>query len=254
MMHQRLLFCLALLALNLSGCDRPGASAVPLTSGGVPAPILLFSGTGTSPNDVAAIETLLEQSRISYSTASSAQLDAMSAAPLRAYRLIIVPGGDFTRIGIGLKKETAAKLRDAVQHGVSYLGICAGAFFAGRSPYNGLNLTSGVQFGFYSAEARGIRKAAVPVSGAGTPTLDQYWEDGPQLTGWGGVVGRYPDGTPAVVQGRSGDGWIILTGIHAEAPESWRGGMDFTTPVSADHAYAITLIRAALERRPLPHF
>jgi hypothetical protein len=253
MKHQRRLFCIVLFALNMSSCDRPDASAVPLTSGRVPS-VLLFNGTGTSSNDVAAIEALLEKSRIAYSTANSAQLDEMSAAQLRTYRLVIVPGGDFTRIGTGLKKETTAKLRDAVQNGVSYLGICAGAFFAGRSPYNGLNLTSGVQFGFYSAEARGIRKAAVPIAGAGTPTLDQYWEDGPQLTGWGAVVGKYPDGTPAVVQGRSGDGWIILSGVHPEAPENWRGGMDFTTPASVDHDYAITLIRAALERRPLPHF
>jgi hypothetical protein len=253
MKDQRHLFCLALFALTLSGCDRPGASAVPLTSGRVP-PILLFNGTGASPNDVAAIETLLEKSRFSYSTASSAQLDKMSAARLRTYHLIIVPGGDFTRIGKGVRKETAAKLRDAVQYGVNYLGICARAFFAGRTPYNGLNLTSGVQFGFYSAEALGVRKAAVPISGAGTPTLDQYWEDGPQLTGWGAVVGRYPDGTPAVVQGQSGNGWIILTGVHAEAPESWRGGMEFSTPASADHDYALTLVRSALERRPLPHF
>jgi len=253
MKDQRHLLCLALFALNLASCDRPGASAVPLTSARVP-PVLLFNGTGTSPNDVAAIETLLEKSQISYSTANSAQLDEMSAVRLRAYRLIIVPGGDFIRIGNGLKKDTVAKLHDAVQRGVNYLGVCAGAFFAGRTPYNGLNLTSGVQFGFYSAEARGVSKAAVPISGAGTPTLDQYWEDGPQLTGWGAVVGRYPDGTPAVVQGQSGNGWIILTGIHAEAPESWRGGMEFATPASADHDYAVMLIRAALERRPLPHF
>jgi hypothetical protein len=251
MENQRRLFCIVLLALNLSGCDRSGA--VPLTSARLP-PVLLFNGTGTSPNDVAAIETLLANSRIAYSTANSAQLEEMSAPRLRTYRLIVVPGGDFTRIGTGLKKDTATKLRDAVQHGVNYLGICAGAFFAGRSPYNGLNLTSGVQFGFYSAASRGIRKMAVPVSGAGTPTLDQYWEDGPQLTGWGAVAGRYPDGTPAVVQGQYGDGWIILTGVHPEAPARWRGGMDFTTPASADHDYAVTLIRSALERRPLPHF
>jgi glutamine amidotransferase-like uncharacterized protein len=253
MKHKSHLFCLAFLAVNLWCCHRPGASAVPLTSGRVP-PILLFNGTGTSPNDVAAIESLLEKSRISYSTASSPQLDEMSAAQLRAYHLIIVPGGDFTRIGIGLKKTTTAKLHNAVQYGVNYLGICGGAFFAGRSPYNGLNLTSGVQFGFYSAERRGVRKAAVAISGARTPTLDQYWEDGPQLTGWGAVAGKYPDGTPAVVQGQSGNGWIILTGVHPEAPESWRNGMDFSTPASADHDYAVTLIRAALERRPLPHF
>lgn len=249
----RQLLCLVLVALGVSGCDRPGRSAVPLTSDRVPS-VLLFNGTGTSPNDVAAIETLLARDEISYSTASSAQLDGMDGARLRTYRLVIVPGGDFTRIGNGVRKETAVKLRDAVQSGVSYLGICAGAFFAGRSPYNGLDLTSGAQFGFYSAEARGVRKAAVAISGAGTPTLDQYWEDGPQLTGWGEVVGKYPDGTPAVVQGKSGDGWVILTGVHPEAPESWRRGLDFTTPASVDHAYAVALIRSALERRPLPHF
>jgi glutamine amidotransferase-like uncharacterized protein len=253
MKDQRLLLCLVLFALSLFGCHRPGAAAVPLTSGRVP-PVLLFNGTGASPNDVAAIETLLEKSRISYSTASSAQLDEMSAARLRSYHLVIVPGGDFTRFGTGLGKKTPAKLRDAVQSGVSYLGICAGAFFAGRTPYNSLNLTSGVQFGFYSAERRGVRKAVVQISGAGTPTLEQYWEDGPQLSGWGTVVGRYPDGTPAVVQGRAGDGWIILSGIHPEAPDSWRGDLDFTTPATVDHAYAVTLIRSALDRRPLPHF
>ncbi|HEV7572671.1 MAG TPA: BPL-N domain-containing protein [Thermoanaerobaculia bacterium] len=250
---QRRFFCLALVVLTVSGCDRPRASAVPLTSSRV-SPILLFNGTGTSPNDIAAIETLLLKSQISYSTANSAQLDEMSAARLRTYRLVVIPGGDFTRIGMGLKKDTATKLRDAVRSGVNYLGICGGAFFAGRSPYNGLNLTSGVQFGFYSAEARGTRKAAVPISGAGTPTLDQYWEDGPALTGWGSVIGRYPDGTPAVVQGQSGGGWMILSGVHPEAPENWRGGVDFDTPASVDHDYAIALIRAALERRPLPHF
>jgi glutamine amidotransferase-like uncharacterized protein len=253
MKDQRHLIFLVVFAITLSNCNRPRASAVPLTSGHV-ASVLLFNGTGTSPNDVAAIEALLEKSRISYSTASSSQLDDMSAARLRTYHLVIIPGGDFTRIGTGVRKETSAKLRDAVQHGVSYLGICAGAFFAGRSPYNGLNLTNGERFGFYSAEARGVRKAAVPITGVGTATLDQYWEDGPQLTGWGAVVGRYPDGTPAVVQGRSEDGWVILTGIHPEAPESWRRGMGFTTPASVDHAYAVTLIRSGMERRPLPHF
>lgn len=253
MKDRRHFLCVVFIALNLWACDRPGARAVPLTSERVP-PVLLFNGTGTSPNDVTAIETLLAKNGISYSTASSAQLDGMSAARLRSYRLVIVPGGDFTRIGMGLSKETSGKLRDAVQSGVSYLGICAGAFFAGRSRYNGLNLTSGVQFGFYSAEARGIRKAAVRISGPGTQTLEQYWEDGPQLSGWGAVIGQYPDDTPAVVQGRFGDGWIILSGIHPEAPESWRRGMNFTTPASVDHAYAMTLVRAALDRHPLPHF
>ena len=85
-------------------------------------------------------------------------------------------------------------------------------------------------------------------------TLEHYWEDGPQLSGWGAVIGKYPDGTPAIVQGTCGGGWVILSGVHPEAPSSWRRGMTFATPVSADTAYAWTLIHAALNREPLPHY
>lgn len=242
---------ISLLAIGLTGCKTQGA--VPLTSSSVP-PVLLFDGTGASANDVAAIEAILVDNQLQYSTANSSQLGDMSASRLRTYRLLIVPGGDFVAIANGLTTQTTAKLRDAVQHGLNYLGICAGGLFAGHSIDNGLNLTSGVRFGFYSAEDRGTRKAAVPISSAGAPTLDQYWEDGPQFTGWGAVVGRYPDGTPAIVEGTSGDGWVILSGVHPEAPANWRHGMTFTTPVSVDHAYAATLMRAALNRTRLPHF
>jgi glutamine amidotransferase-like uncharacterized protein len=213
--------------------------------------VLLFSGAGTSPNDVAAIETILGSNHLNYSTANSLQLNQMGESQIRAYRLLIVPGGNFVDIGNGLTSSTITHIRNAVRNGVNYLGICAGGFFAGNSPYNGLNLTSGVRFRFYAAEDRGIRKAAVAITGAGTPTLDQYWEDGPQFTGWGAVVGKYPDGTPAIVEGTFGGGWVILSGVHPEAPAPWRRGMTFTTPASVDNAYAWTLIHAALNRVPL---
>jgi glutamine amidotransferase-like uncharacterized protein len=178
----------------------------------------------------------------------------MGEARLRGYRLLIVPGGNFIHIGNSLTSNTTANIRNAVHSGLNYLGICAGAFFAGNSGFNGLNLTSGVRFGFYSAEARGIRKTAVAIDAAGAPTLEQYWEDGPQLTGWGAVVGKYPDGTPAIVEETFGSGWVILTGVHPEAPAGWRRGMSFTTPAGADNAYAGMLIQAALNRTLLPHY
>ena len=218
------------------------------------APILVFKGKGTSPNDVAAVETILNGNHLSYSTVNSSQLNAMGESRIRGYRLLIVPGGNFIDIGNGLTSNTTANIRNAVQSGLNYLGICAGGFFAGNSGFNGLNLTSGVRFGFYSAEDRGIRKGAVPITGAGAPTLEQYWEDGPQFTGWGAVVGKYPDGTPAIVEGTSGSGWVVLSGVHPEAPKDWRRGMTFNTPVSIDNAYAGTLIRAALNRVPLSHY
>jgi hypothetical protein len=230
----------------LSGC-KGGAG----DEGPAPAAILLFAGTGTSPHDVEALEAVLKAERLSYVKVDSAQMNAIREAKLRGYRLLIVPGGNFEQIGNALTPEASARIRDAVYNGMNYLGICAGAFFAGNSPYNGLNLTRGVRFPFYSAEFRGIRKAAVSVTGAGGQTLDQYWEDGPQLSGWGMPVAKYPDGTPAVVEGWYESGWVVLSGVHPEAPEDWRAGMRFITPASVDNAYAGKLANSALNRESM---
>jgi len=247
-----------LLLSIVAACAAPGstssqgAGASSPPSG--PPAVLLFAGTGASPNDVTAFERILTQENVSYSRVSSAQLERMSESDLATHRLLLIPGGNFVEMGNGLTPATAARLKTAVGGGLNYLGVCGGAFLAGASPYNGINLTSGVRFPFYGLEDRGVRKAPVAVTTAAGQTIDHYWEDGPQLNGWGEVVARYPDGTPAVVQGHVGDGWVILTGTHPEAPDSWRRGMIFTTPARASNAYAATLIDAALNRKPLPHF
>ena len=234
------------ISLATTACSSPASNTVP--------PILLFGGAGTSVNDVAAVETILEARHLEYSTVNSQQLNGMSESQLKAYRLMIVPGGNFIDMGNSLTSNTTANIYNAVQGGLNYLGICAGGFLAGHASYNSLNLTSGVQFGFYADENRGIRKAAVAITAVDTPTLEHYWEDGPQFTGWGTVVAKYPDGTAAIVEGTSGKGWVIPTGVHPEAPENWRRGLTFTTPASADIAYAGKLIDAALHGMLLPHY
>ena len=244
---RRVWFLVGLLLWSLPACRVSDSTEGPVS-------VLLFSGRGTSPNDVAVLERLLRENHFSYATASSSRLNGMSESQLTGFRLLIGPGGNFEEIGNGLASGTSSTVRNAIRNGLSYFGICAGAFFAGNSPSNGLNLTSGVRFPFYVAEARGVRKAAVAIAAPGSPTLDQYWEDGPQLTGWGDVVAKYPDGTPAIVQGTFGNGRVILTGIHPEAPESWRRGMTFTTPASADTAYAVALLHAAVDRTSLVHY
>jgi glutamine amidotransferase-like uncharacterized protein len=217
--------------------------------------ILLFNGTGASPNDVAALESVLNTNHLSYSAVSSSQLNQMAESKIRQHRLLIIPGGNFVDMGNSLTPAATANIRQAVHDGLNYLGICAGGFLAGKyfPPYKGLDLTSGVRFGFYAAESRGIHKAAVSISVLGAPPLDQYWEDGPEFTGWGTAIGTYPDGTPAIVEGPFGSGWLILCGIHPEAPASWRHGLTFNTPATVDNAYAGKLVRAALNRAPLSH-
>lgn len=250
-----------LILVGFSACGTPGstlgASAntpAALTPGVTPS-ILLFTGTGTSASDVSAVESILGVNKLTYATANSSQLNAMTETELKGYKLLIVPGGNSITIGDNLTSTTTTNIHDAVTNdGLHYLGICAGGFFGGYSIYNGLNLTSGVWFNFYADYNKGINKAAVEISSPVGVPLDQYWQDGPQFTGWGSIVGKFPDGTPAIVEGTSGKGWVILSGVHPEAPASWRTGMTFTTSVAVDNAYAGTLILAALDGTSLLHY
>jgi hypothetical protein len=218
-------------------------------------PVLIFNGTGTSSSDVAAIEKVVSSKGLAYHTANSSQLDAMTQSQLLAYRLFIVPGGNSITIGDNLSSKATSTVRYAVSQGLNYLGVCAGGFFGGYSKYyNGLNLTSGVWFTLYADYYKGIHKESVAVSFPGGTKLDIYWENGPQLSGWGQVIGKYPNGTAALTEGYWGKGFVILSGVHPEAPASWRYGMNFFTPLDVDLAYASTLVGAAMNRITLPHF
>lgn len=256
--------CLAFIVST--GCGSPNrlpgqqsqlsSTNLAMTSPSSTAQILLFNGTGTSSSDVSAVESLLSSLKLTYTTANTSQLDGMSQSQLEAYKLLIVPGGNSITIGDNLSKSATTNIHNAVvDGGLHYFGICAGAYFGGYSIYNGLNLTSGVWFNTYSNNGKGTGKTAVEISYPdGQPELDQYWQDGPELDGWGEIVGKYPGGTSAIVEGASGKGWVLLSGIHAEAPSSWRTGMTFTTSVAVDNAYFDTMVLAALDGTTLQHY
>lgn len=256
---------LSVLLIGLTACGTPGStlgspntvSAMMLNSTATPSTtsIILFNGTGTSSSDVSAVESILAANKLSYITKNSSQIETMSESQLAGYKLLIVPGGNSITIGDGLTSAATTNIHNAViNSGLHYLGICAGGFFGGYSIYNGLNLTSGVWFDFYEEYYDGYNKLAVDISTPSGAPLDQYWQDGPEFRGWGNIVGKYPDGTPAIVEGSSGKGWVILSGVHPEAPSSWRTGMTFSTSVATDNAYAGTLILAALNGTSLSHY
>ncbi len=251
-----------LLVLIAIGCGNPswsGTTAVQPASltatESSTVPVLLFNGTGTSSSDVAAVESVLSTIKLGYKTANTSQLDSMTESQLAAYKLLIVPGGNSITIGDNLSKTATTNIHNAViNDGLHYLGICAGAFFGGYSKYNGLNLTNGVWFNFYADHFKGINIEAVTLSFPNNTSMDMYWQDGPQLSGWGSVINKYPDGTPAMVEGKNGKGWVMLSGVHPEAPSSWRTVLKFKTPLATDLAYAGTLITAALNGTSLPHY
>src|SRR5215510_5934358 len=86
------------------------ACAIRSTSSRLPA-ILLFNGSRTSPNDVAAIEKILNENDFSYTTANSRRLNEMTESQLRAYRLLIVPDGNFEQISNDLTSSTTTNVR-----------------------------------------------------------------------------------------------------------------------------------------------
>lgn len=219
-------------------------------------PVLIFNGTGTNSNAVTAIENVVHSVGLAYHTINTSGLNSITQSKLAAYRLFIVPGGNSITIGKYLTNAATTTVRSAVaQNGLNYLGMCAGAFFGSYSSYNKvLNLTSGVWFKFFADYYKGIHKESVMISFPARSKLDIYWQDGPTVSGWGKVVGRYPNGTPAITEGYWGKGFVVLSGVHPEAPASWRYGMSFSTPVDVDLSYAGTLVKAALNRTMLPHY
>jgi hypothetical protein len=106
----------------------------------------------------------------------------------------------------------------------------------------------------YADYFKGIHKEAVAISFPGGTKLDIYWQNGPELSGWGQIIGKYPNGDTALTEGYWGKGFVLLSGVHPEAPAGWRSGMHFFTPLDVDLAYAGTLVTAALNRTTLPHF
>ena len=232
----------------------PSSSGFGSTNTGTTPPVLLFNGTGTD-SSVASVESILGTLKLSYATANTSQLNAMTETKLKAYKLLIVPGGNSDTIANHLSKATRAMVRATVQNdGLHYLGICAGGFFGSYQYGNGLDLTSGVWFNVWPNNGKGTGMEAVPISFPKSSTLDIYWHDGPETSGWGYIVAKYPDGTAAIAEGAYGKGFAILSGVHPEAPASWRTCCKFRTPLATDLAYAGTLVTAALNGTLLPHY
>jgi len=68
-----LVSCFAL--LTLVGCTRTESNSAASVESNTAASVLLFNGTGTSPDDVAAIAKTLREKGFDYATANSKQLN-----------------------------------------------------------------------------------------------------------------------------------------------------------------------------------
>jgi len=190
-------------------------------------------------------------------------LDSMPLDELSKYALMIFPGGDAPTITKSLTADTHAKLREAVQkRGVDYLGFCAGAWLAispapqpGEDVFYGIGVVAGPiqQQNYLYKEGRefAIAKASFP---DGTHR-DLLWYGGPITPDIpGGVLAKYPDGTPAITQINSGEGLVIVAGLHPTANLAILNVLGLSDPEAIAPDYAWKLIAAGIHHTPLPAF
>ena len=226
--------------------------------------VLLFNGTGVSTSDWQSTEAILKSEGLSYDLANSAQLNAMSLAQLTTYGMIIIPGGSGGTITSNLTTDTRLRVRQAVrEYGLGFVGFCAGAWVAvgpeaetTKVASYGLAIAKGAVLSLFMPGGSTPTAAMVPVTIAGSSSVRSLvWWGGPSTPSWtNGVVARYQEtGEPAISETFAGKGLVVISGPHPEAPQGWRSTAGYDVD-GLDYDLAVDMIRAALDKKPMPAY
>ncbi len=224
---------------------------------------LLLGGNGTWRGELDSLEKILAEHQVPSAEIYPSDLESMTLDQLSQYRLIIIPGGDGPTITSQLSARSHAKIREAVQvRGMSYLGFCAGAWIAvapaplpGQDVSYGLGVVSGPVQEQTSMFKKGLHFALVRAPLWDGSVRDLLWWGGPITPEVpGGVLARYEDGTPAITQLRSGQGFVILSGLHPAAGREVTDSLGLEPREGNSLDYAWQLLEAALSQVPIaPH-
>ncbi|HUP56696.1 MAG TPA: hypothetical protein VM598_04530, partial [Bdellovibrionota bacterium] len=215
------------------------------------------NGAGTSESDAQSLMSIVASHGMSYRVADSAAIESMSLDDLGRFKVIIWPGGDSNVMTDGLSAAAREKVRQAVvSRGVPYVGFCAGAWMAvgptplsGSQPIWGFSILNGDYLKMYHPNGQTPVAAMVWTSFADGSSRDLVWWGGPYLPSYAGsVVARYPDGSAAILKAQAGNGFVVLSGPHPEAPQDWRTGAGLSDDDGLDFDLTWRLISAGLSR------
>ncbi len=102
---------------------------------------------------------------------------------LAGYDLLIVPGGKSSEFGKELQAAGKKAIRDFMQQGGGYFGVCAGAFLAAANTDSGLSLANvGVKTG--SRFVPGVGTVSIETRGGGDAEITLTEEGKELLSGW----------------------------------------------------------------------
>ncbi|MFE1932196.1 BPL-N domain-containing protein [Streptomyces sp. NPDC059474] len=222
--RRRLLLGVLPAAAALAGCGRSSADE----RSDQPPLALVYRGPQGCPDCAPTIATLLRQApqpfRVRY--VGPGTRVPLTAEALADAQLYVQPGGGSDLDGAWRDLRGSAKMmRDWVREGGSYLGLCFGAYLAGRNP--GFDLLPGDTDGYIDLPDTTVhdqRDTVVPVKWRGKQR-HMYFQDGPAFlldkAADADVLATYPNGAAAVVVAPYGKGRVGVSGPHPEADRSW---------------------------------
>jgi glutamine amidotransferase-like uncharacterized protein len=242
----------AITACDSSGGSAAGGAGTGTTTGIGPAPVtatrnfttdvMIFTGSGTWSSEISDAEALLTTNGASYQEVNSAQLDAMTPTDLANFGTIFIPGGTGSTEAESVTAAAHANLRTAVQSlGVSYVGFCAGAFVAvapapaaGGDVSYGFGVVNGALLNEYAGPGTNADYEQVSLSFASGTSEDVLWYGGP-ITPNTGVIAKYPTGDPAISEMWSGNGLVIIAGVHPDVSQSTLESLGVSPTTSAQN-------------------
>ncbi|WP_432533451.1 BPL-N domain-containing protein [Kineococcus arenarius] len=180
----------------------------------------------------------------------------LTARTLADAHLYVQPGGGTLRRAWRHLRSSADDVRGFVEGGGAYLGICLGAYLAGRTPGFGLFDGDTDRYaGSPGAELRHARDTVVPVSWRGS-ARHVFFQDGPRFlldepaAPGVQVLARYASGAvAALVQGR-GRGRVAVVGPHPEATPDWYSHAGLVNPDGVRADLGADLLDALLTAAP----
>lgn len=205
--------------------------------------VWVYDDEGTSALSVnSALATfktkLLVNNLTAIRTISSKDIIAGRLSDNSAIGLLIMPGGADLPYCHKLNGLGNHMIREFVNSGNIYIGICAGGYYGARDIEflgEGYEITGARELAFFSGTAIGsmsaftngqlydqtvASKAMVTLDYADGQQDDVYYHGGAHFTGEDNtsydILARYSDGTNAVIAGEWGQGKYLLSGVHFE--------------------------------------
>jgi hypothetical protein len=253
----------------LTGCVQPDSDgrnddlAPDIYSTADQVDFLIYRGPGSWKYEIESIKKILFSHGASYMVKSQADFNNMSLEDFRKFKVIMFAGGDAPTVRRVLNPETRAHIRKAVQDfGLNYLGFCAGAWLAvapapapGEDTVYGIGVINGPiqnQTPFFQRGMHFTLDEAIFPNGTRRKLL---WYGGPVTPNLpNSVVAKYSDGQPAISQIRSGQGLVIISGLHPAATKGILDSLAIYDAEAIDPDFAWEMMNALIERRPLLTF